>query len=180
LNVFGDGGMIATSNEDLYEKIIKLRNHGLKNRNECVCWGYNSRLDAIHAAIALVKLKYLDQWNNKHREIASFYRESLRDIVYVPEERNDEHAVYHLFMIRSEKRDELQKHLENKGIETKIHYPIPIHLQPAAKYLGYKQGDFPITEKIAKTMLSLPIHTEITRNQCKIVVTEIHNFFKGW
>jgi len=174
LNVIGDAGVITTNDHRIYDKLLKLRNHGLRDRDVCDCFGYNSRMDAIHAAIANLKLKYIDKWNKRHREIASFYIENLKESV--PVERDYEEPVYHRFIIRHSIRNELQEYLLKEGIETKVHYPIPIHLQPAAKYLGYKKGDFPIAEEQANTILSIPLYPQLTIEQLDFIVNKIRNF----
>ena len=177
LNAYGDGGVITVKDKQLYENLKKMRNHGLKNRDECDFFAFNSRLDELQASILNVKMKYLDKWTKKKREIASFYQKKLSNIVKVPLDKSNEYAVYHTFIIQVNKRDKLQKFLLQKGIETKIHYPIPIHLQKAAKYLGYKKGDFPKTEKQAEKILSLPIYPELKEEQLELVVKEIRNFY---
>ncbi|MCG2717544.1 MAG: DegT/DnrJ/EryC1/StrS family aminotransferase [Nanoarchaeota archaeon] len=178
LNAYGDGGVITTNDIELYDKLIKLHNHGLRSRDECEFWGYNSRLDSIQAAIVNVKLNHLDEWTKKVREIASFYQKHLSGVVKVPVDRDYEESVYHTFIIQCDKRDELQKYLLKKGIETKIHYPIPIHLQESAKHLGYRKGDFPVAESQAKRILSLPIYPELTNEQMEMVVNEVKNFYQ--
>lgn len=177
LNAYGDGGAITTDDKQLYEHLLILRNHGLKNRDECVTFAYNSRLDTLQAAIALLKLNHLDLWNSTCRKIAQKYHDNLHTIVKVPHELPDGEQIYHTFIIRTEKRDQLQAYLLQKGIETKIHYPIPIHLQEAARNLGYKKGDFPNTEQQAKTILSLPIYPELTEEEQDEVIREIKTFF---
>ena len=177
LNAGGDGGMITTNDLDLYEKLIKLRNHGLRNRDECEFWGYNSRLDSIQAAIVNVKLDYLDEWHEKLRNIVDIYQKKLNGIVSFPRDESHLNSTNHLFMIQCEKRDELQNYLSKKDIETKVHYPLPIHLQEPAKKLGYKEGDFPIAELQSKRILSLPIYPELTDEQINIVTEEIKNFY---
>jgi len=178
LNALGDGGVITTDQKATYEYILKARNHGLRHRDECEFWAYNSRLDAIQAAILQVKMKYLDEWTKKRRANAAFYRKHLKGIVELPLEREDEKSVYHTFIIRTENRDELKEFLASKGIDTKIHYPIPIHLQEAARKLGYQKGDFPVTEKHVGEILSLPIYPALTREQMDTVIREIKNFYK--
>lgn len=178
LNACGDGGVITTNNEKLYQRIYALRKCGLKNRDESDEFGYNSRLDSLQAAILNVKLKYVDEWNSRRRENAKYYTNKLQDVVLVPPERADEKAVYHTYVIQSKDRDELQSYLKNNGIDTKIHYPIPIHLQKAAEHLGYKHGDFPRTEQQAEEILSLPIYPELTIEQMNHVVETIRTFYK--
>ena len=179
LSACGDGGVITTNNEDLYQKLLKARNHGLRNRNECEFWSYNSRLDNLHAAMLNIKLNKLSGWTARRREIASYYYErlSVLDMV-VPTDKSFEKAVYHTFIIQTARRDELKNFLSKKGIDTKIHYPIPIHLQDAAKYLGYRKGDFPVTENQTGTILSLPVFPELSDNQVEYVAATINNFFK--
>jgi len=177
LAVLGDGGVITTDRQDLYEKLTKLRNHGLRNRDECEFWGYNSRLDPLQAAFASLKLKHLDRWNQRCREIAGHYRTRLGGLVEVPEDREYEESVYHNFIIRTPRRDDLMRHLEEHGVGTRIHYPIPIHLQEAARGLGYRQGDFPVTERHARTMLSLPIYPELTDPEVEWVIACVESFF---
>jgi dTDP-4-amino-4,6-dideoxygalactose transaminase len=177
LGVLGDGGVFTTNNEELYKSVKKLRNHGLKNRDECELWGFNSRLDSLQAGLASIKLKKLDSWNNRFREIADFYRDNLKDIVITPSDKSYEEPVYHNFVIRVDPRDALMTYLNSKGVDTKIHYPIPIHLQECAKNLNYKKGDFPNTELFASQMISLPIYPELTDNEIEYVVKAIKSFF---
>ena len=177
LNALGDGGVITTDQEETYEYLLKARNHGLRNRDECDFWTYNSRLDTIQAAALKVKMKYLDEWTEKRRANAAFYREHLKGVVKVPIEKEYEKSVYHTFVIRAEHKDELKEFLTSKGIDTKIHYPIPIHLQKAAEYLGYEKGDFPEAEKQAGEILSLPVYPELTSEQLNFVASEIKGFY---
>jgi len=177
LNAPGDGGAITTNVPEIYEYLVKARNHGLRTRDEAEFWSVNSRLDSLHAAILRVKLKYLDAQTEARRITASWYQKHLADVVAVPEDRVDEHAVYHTFIIQTDRRDELQRNLAAKGVETKIHYPIPIHLQKAARDLGYEPGAFPVAEEQAKRVLSLPVYPELTADQKTIVVEGICEFF---
>ncbi|MCX6268209.1 MAG: DegT/DnrJ/EryC1/StrS family aminotransferase [Bacteroidetes bacterium] len=177
LSVCGDGGVITTSNEALYHKLLKARNHGLKNRDECEFWSFNSRLDNLQAALLNVKLKKLPEWTARRREIASRYVERLSDTnLVIPVDKPSEKAVYHTFIIQCERRDELKNFLAEHEIDSKIHYPLPIHLQEAAKYLGYRKGDFPVTEKQSKTILSLPVFPELTNEQIDYVCDTINEF----
>ena len=179
LSACGDGGVIVTNSEKLYERINVLRKCGLKNRDESPEFGYNSRLDTMQATILNVKFQHIDAWNQKRRENAHYYRENLGDVVMVPQEHEDETAVYHTYVIRAQSRDELKAFLQMQGIETKIHYPIPIHLQEAAGGLGYKVGDFPVTERHTDEILSLPIYPELTAEQMDKVVRAIRNFYQS-
>ncbi|MDP2922722.1 MAG: DegT/DnrJ/EryC1/StrS family aminotransferase [Candidatus Omnitrophota bacterium] len=180
LNACGDGGVLTTNDEDLYKKIQILRNNGFSSRDDCDIWSANSRLDTVQAALLLVKLNYLKEWTDKRRANARFYQEHLADLeqVKVPREKPHEKSVYHTFVIQVEMREKLIKFLENKAIGTKIHYPIPIHLQPAAKSLGYKIGSLPVTEKQAKRILSLPIYPELTNKELNYIVNCIRDFYK--
>jgi len=178
LSVYGDGGFITTNDTILANKIKKLRNHGLKNRDDCEIWGYNSRLDEIQAAFAEIKLQYLDGWNKKNQQIADFYKRELNSIVDVPKLKSYETAVFHNYVIKSEQRDLLAKFLEGKGVQTRIHYPTPIHLQSVSKNLGYVPGDFPNAEKFAKQMLSLPIYPDLNDDEIMYVISSIKSFFE--
>lgn len=177
LGVFGDGGLITTNDDKLALKLRTLRNHGLRNRDECELWGFNSRLDSMQAAFAEIKLEHLDNWNERCREIAAKYRKDLANVVQVPFDREWEECVYHNFVIRTEKRDELMAYLLEHGVDTRIHYPIPIHLQDAAKDLGYKIGSFPRSEKYAKTMISLPIYPDLCDDQLTYITKLVNSFF---
>tara|TARA_B100000242_G_C43041478_1_gene485890 strand:- start:1003 stop:2145 length:1143 start_codon:yes stop_codon:yes gene_type:complete len=180
LNVWGDGGIITTSNEELANKLRLMRNHGLLNRNTCVEFAYNSRLDTIQAVVA----KYMIE--NKLSNITnSRINNALRLdtlLAQIPQisllKRNrDLREVFHLYIFKAEKRDELYKYLRNNGIDAKVHYPVPMHLQPAAKYLGYKEGDFPIAETYAKNTISLPVHEFINKEQIEKMSNAIKKFY---
>jgi dTDP-4-amino-4,6-dideoxygalactose transaminase len=177
LHVHGDGGVITTNNEALYNKVLKMRNHGLKNRNECEFWGWNSRLDEIQASIANLKLNYLDKWNDRYLEIAMLYIQELKNIVEVPSLNKFEKPVFHRFIIQHEERDGLKSFLEKKGIQTAINYPLPLHLHEASQDLGYKVGDFPLAEKQAKKILSIPIYPELKKVEIEYIIKCIKIFF---
>jgi len=175
----GDGGVITTNDDRVYNYLLKARNHGLKNRDECEFWSYNSRLDNLQAALLNVKLKQIDKWTDRRRQIADIYYEKLKDLkIIAPRDRSFEKAVYHTFIIQTDKRDKLKEFLAGLGIDTKVHYPIPIHYQEAAKYLGYKKGDFTVTERQAETILSLPVYPELTDEQVNYVADAIVEFYK--
>jgi dTDP-4-amino-4,6-dideoxygalactose transaminase len=170
LNACGDAGAITTSSVKLRQTLMQMRNIGLKNRDESDIWGYNSRLDTVQAAILLVKFKYLNAWTEERRKKARYYLEHLRGIVVLPEERKYEKCVYHTFVIQAEQRDKLKSYLEQQGIGTRIHYPIPLHLQKACRSFKFKKGDFPVCEKQAGLILSLPLYHGLTEeNQARIV-----------
>lgn len=158
LGAFGDGGAVVTNDENIADKIRVLRNYGSRRKYYNEIKGLNSRLDEIQAAILRVKLKYLDKWNEKRRKNAKYYLESIRNRnIILPVEPKDYKHVYHQFVIRCSSRYKMQKYLENNGISTLIHYPIPPPLSQAYSNFGFKKGDFPITERIAREVLSLPI-----------------------
>jgi len=179
LGAYGDGGIIVTNHEELYNKLIMLRNYGEVEKFTSKIEGFNSRLDEIQAAVLRVKLKYLDAWTNKRGEIATLYQKLLfNSNVQLPCERQWAKHVYHLFVIRVNKRDALKDFLQERGVGTQIHYPIPIHLQEAYKNLGYKSGDFPISERNAGEILSLPIYPELTTEEIEEIaglITEFQN-----
>ena len=177
LGVMGDGGLITTRDAQLHAKLKLLRNHGLRSRDDCTVWGLNSRLDPLQAAIAAVKLHHLDDWNTRCNAIAQRYRTGLRDLVRVPEDQPHEQAVYHNFVIQLDARDALMRHLEALGMGSRVHYPIPIHLQPCAAGLGYQAGDFPVTERLARNMLSLPIYPELGDDEIDHVIASARSFF---
>ena len=179
LHVHGDGGVVTTNNSKLYEKLLQYRNHGLINRDECGFWGINSRLDAVQAGIGNIKLKYIDKWNNRYKEIAKIYTKNLNGYVSVPIMKEHEEPVFHRFMIRHPEREGLQAFLADNDIETKVNYPIPLHLQPAAKDLGYKKGDYPVAEELADTILSLPLYPELGDDYVYYVIKKIIQFSKN-
>ena len=179
LNACGDGGIITTDDENIFAELRRLRNFGLINRDETAIWGYNSRLDSLQAAILLVKLKWLDEWNEKRRQNARFYESRLKNVVSLPVEQPHECGVFHTYVVQAEKRSELQDYLQSKGIGTRVHYPIPLHLQPAARELGYQKGDFPVCEEQSKRILSLPVHQGINEEHVHYVADNIVSFYQG-
>lgn len=173
LHVHGDGGVCVTNDDHMAEVLRKYRNHGLRNRDECEFWGVNTRLDTIQAAIALLKLPHLDEWNARHREIARRYQEGLGDVVGVPRDAVNEEPVYHRFMIRHPQRDHLAAGLAGRGVETRVNYPLPLHLHQAAKGLGHRRGDFPRAEEMADTILSLPLYHTMTDAHVDHVISSV-------
>lgn len=178
LGVIGDGGVITTNSDDMYTTLIKLRNHGLVDRDHCEIWGYNSRLDELQAAVASIRLNKLDENTSRVRKIASKYSSELAGFVNLPKSYDGAEPVFHNYVVHTENRDALQSFLQGVGVETKVHYPIPIHLQECADSLGYKVGSFPICEYQSTNSISLPIYPELTDEQIEIVISEIKNFFK--
>ena len=183
LGACGEGGAVTTDNEEIAQKIRMLRDHGQAKKYYHDFEGYNGRLDTIQTGILRVKLKHLSEWNEKRRQNASFYTQFLT--------RNPEHVtcniltpyvpswakpVFHLYVIRTQKRDELQKYLSDNGIGTGLHYPIPLHLQKAYGNNGFKKGDFPITEKVSSEIFSLPMFPELTKDQIEHITEKIKSF----
>jgi dTDP-4-amino-4,6-dideoxygalactose transaminase len=179
LGALGDAGAVTTNIQELADKVKMLRNYGstVKYHNEVI--GYNNRLDELQAAFLSVKLKYLKSWTAERQQIAIWYNEALENIsdLTLPYTHSDATHVYHLYVIRTHKRDELQQYLANKGIGTLIHYPIPPHLQNAYSNLGYKRNDFPIGEEIANTCLSLPLWVGMTKEQVTHISECIFEYF---
>lgn len=173
LHLMGDAGFISTSNEELAERMRLLRNHGLLNRDEAQEWAMNSRLDALQAALGNIKLAHLSRWTARFREIARVYHQHLAEVVHCPLHRAEDQPVYHNFVIQVDKRSELMQALAEVGVDTKIHYPIPLHLMQAAKQLPYQRGSFPVAERQASRILSLPIYPELTDAQVDYVATQV-------
>ncbi len=177
LNGCGDGGAVTTNDEALRDTLLQYRNIGLKSRNESELWGFNSRLDSIQAAILNVKFDQLEKWTERRIANAARYRERLGSTVRCPETANGTRSVYHTFVILTERRDALKIFLEKNGVGSSIHYPIPIHLQKAAKRFGGKAGDFPVTETNAGQMLSLPVHQDLNDEDIDYVADKVKEFF---
>ena len=179
LNASGDGGFITTNSAFYAKKIKKLCNLGIVDRNVVEEFGYVSRLDNLQAAILLYRLSKINDVIGKRRKNASYYMKNLnKDYIFFPEEKKYQFNTYHTFVIQVEERDKLQDYLAKKGIGTAIHYPIPIHLQPAAKKLKYKKNSFPVTEEQSKKILTLPIHQYLSNNQLKFITDTINGYFK--
>ncbi len=180
LNVWGDGGMIVTNSKKLHNKLVLLRNHGLINRDLCEVFAYNSRLDTLQAIVGKHLLMRIDEITNARIRNANYFDKHLSKIpkITVPVRLSNARQVFHIYVIRVEQRDELQKFLIEQGIDAKVHYPVPMHLQPAARKYGYKEGDFPLAEAICKSILSLPVHEYINMDQRKFVVGKIIDFYR--
>jgi dTDP-4-amino-4,6-dideoxygalactose transaminase len=180
LGALGDGGAVTTNDKTLAGKVKVLRNYGSEKKyyNEVI--GHNMRLDELQAALLSVKLQHLDSWIKTRRQIAAWYNDALKGIgdLVLPGEINQYAHVYHLYVIRTDKRDQLQEWLGKHEIGTLIHYPVPPHLQKAYSHLGFAEGAFPITEKIAKTCLSLPLWPGMTENDVQYVAEKTKSFFK--
>jgi dTDP-4-amino-4,6-dideoxygalactose transaminase len=175
LGAYGEGGAVVTSNPEFAAKIRMLRDWGQKSKYNHVLKGFNYRLEGIQGAILNVKLKYLEQWTESRRDHASLYDRLLDGAAATPEARPGSRHVYHVYAIRSENRAELQSELTAQGIQTGIHYPIPVHLMEAYRELGYGEGSFPEAEKAAREVLSLPMYPELSAEQIRTVTDAITN-----
>jgi perosamine synthetase len=182
MTVCGDGGMITTNDQRVASLAAKLRDCGRKSQYVHDIIGYTSRLNTVNAAIGSVQLKRLDGWNEKRRKAAKLYNQSLADIEGLdlpPKATTDIQPVYHLYVVRTNRRDELKTWLESKGISCGVHYALPIHLQPIYQQLyNYNEGDFANAEALSKTCLSLPMYPDITKLEIDLITDEIHAFFK--
>lgn len=189
LGAYGEAGAVSTNNEALAEKIKKLREHGQSRKYHHEIYGHNYRMEGIQGAVLGVKLKHLEKWTEERRKVAEKYRNLLgnQQQIILPKEMDNHKHVYHLYVIKvnagnkkrnQELRDKLQAYLQENKISTGLHYPIPLHLQNCFKHLGYKYGDFPETESLAESGLSLPMFPELKDNQIEFVADNIKNFFK--
>tara|TARA_Y100000589_G_scaffold329380_1_gene375719 strand:- start:3559 stop:4704 length:1146 start_codon:yes stop_codon:yes gene_type:complete len=180
LNVWGDGGIVTTNNNSIAKKLKLIRNHGLINRDTCIEFGYNSRLDTIQAVIAKHVLENkLDNITSRRIENAQMFDKHLKELALVnlPPRYNNIKEVFHLYSFSCANRSELVEFLRSKNIDAKIHYPIPMHLQPAAKKFNYKKGEFPIAEKLANSSISLPVHEYISAEDISFTCGLIKEFF---
>jgi len=180
LNVWGDGGIIVTNSAEVRDKLILLRNHGLKNRDEVEIFGYNSRLDSLQAVVGNYLINSTNDITNARIKWANRYDAALVDLgdfIKIPRRRPDKKYVYHLYIIIVKRRDQLLSYLNKNHIDAKVHYPIPLHLQKAAKNLGYKKGDFPVTEAQCKSIITLPVHQHLSREQIDYVIRKVKEFY---
>jgi dTDP-4-amino-4,6-dideoxygalactose transaminase len=179
LGACGEAGAITTNDKSMAQRMSMIRDHGQAKKYYHDIEGYNGRLDAIQAGWLSVKLRHLTKWNESRRELAHRYHELLleaKDSLITPQEASWTKGVYHLYVVRVQDREALQTHLAEAGIGTGIHYPIPLHLQKAYQHLGYKNGDFPVTEGVAKEILSLPMFPQLQQNQQKEVAAKVLEF----
>jgi len=179
LGALGDAGAIITGDGDLYDKIKVLRNYGSEKKYYNEVKGINSRLDELQAAFLSVKLKYIKKQNQERQRLASIYDREFMNVgdIVIPQNAQNCTSVYHIYQIRTEKRDALQKFLNDKEIGTLIHYPVPSHLQKAYSDSGFKNGDFPIAEKIALTTLSIPLYPGLSENELNYIISNIKTFY---
>lgn len=179
LSACGDAGFMVTNDEAVATRVRRIRNHGMSDRVTVLEWGTVSRMDTLQAAILKYRLGKLPQVVERRRANAKYYQEMLRHrAIFMPPCRDEEFNTFHTFVVQVDERDALQEHLSRLGIKTTIHYPVPIHLQPAAEYLGYKKGDFPMTEKQAERILTLPVNQYLSRGDQNIVIEEILKFYE--
>ncbi|MBW1895682.1 MAG: DegT/DnrJ/EryC1/StrS family aminotransferase [Deltaproteobacteria bacterium] len=181
LGACGEAGALTTNDEDIAKKVRMLRDHGQASKYYHGLEGYNGRLDAIQAGILRVKLKHLSEWTEKRRLHAIYYTDLLNQVdgIIAPQEASWARSVYHLYVIRTREREHLKDHLDKAGIATGLHYPLPLHMQKAYAALGYQEGDFPVSERVAKEILSLPMFPELTQDQQITVVEKIKGFLNG-
>ncbi|KAB7707399.1 aminotransferase class I/II-fold pyridoxal phosphate-dependent enzyme [Bacillus aerolatus] len=183
LGAYGDGGMIVTNNEELAEKARVIRVHGSKPKYYHHVLGYNSRLDELQAAILNVKFPHLDKWSHARRERAAYYtdklNEKLEEVLQTPVQKKGNYHVFHQYTLRVPKRDGLQQYLKEQGVSTMVYYPMPLHVQPVFKELGYQEGDLPETEKAAKEAISLPMYPELKQEDQDYVIEKIIEFYQS-
>jgi len=181
LGCYGDGGAIATNDKKLYKKLLKIRNYGQRKRYYHDIYGFNSRLDEIQAGVLNVKLRNLDSWNKRRKRIAGIYNKAFRNNRYIIplvfHKKVD--SVYHLYVVKVTQRAMLQRYLISKGIETLIHYPVPCHRQKVYSCIGYREGDFPIAEKVAKKILSLPMYPRLQDNEAEYIARTVKEFYEN-
>jgi len=181
LNVWGDGGVIVTRSAELYEKLRLIRNHGLAGRDEVVMFGHNSRLDSLQAVVANLLIDQAGPITDQRIANAKQLDEGLAELgehIVIPRRTPKVKQVFHTYVIRATNRDELLAYLQKQGIGAKVHYPIPLHLQEAAKDLGYKTGDFPVCEEHCRTIISLPVHQHLTPEEMEYMIEHINKFYK--
>lgn len=181
LGAYGDAGAITSNSQDLIQKVFTIRNYGSNKKYYNEVKGINSRLDELQAGFLSIKLKHINKWTEARQVIAAEYNKQLKDVgdVIVPETAEGATHVYHLYVIRTNKRDALQQYLNEKGIGTLIHYPLPPHLQEAYKDLNFKKGDFPLAEQIAETCLSLPMYPGLSSEEISTICNSIKAFFNA-
>ena len=181
LGAYGDGGMVVSDDQEVASFVRMARNYGQREKHHHLFIGFNRRLDTLQAAALRVKLVHLDAWNAARRRHAQRYGELLADSpVVLPTEADYAESVYHLYVVRASDRDRLQRSLAERGISTGIHYPVPVHLQPAYRDLGYERGSFPVTEECAGQILSLPMYAELTAKAIEYVAQTIKAAVPEW
>lgn len=180
LNVWGDSGVIITDNEEIRDRLVLLRNHGLVNRDEVACFGYNSRLDTIQAAVGnhlIQEIHWITETRIKWAHRLDQALSQFSGCITVPRRRPHKRYVHHLYMVQARDRDKLLAFLESNGIEAKVHYPMPLHLQRCSAHLGYQAGDFPVTEALAQSIITLPAHQHLKEEHIDYVIEKIREFY---
>ena len=180
LHAFGDAGIVTSKSQDLVSQVSQRKNHGLVDRSTCAAWSFNCRLDEVQAALLRVQLKNLDTKIEDIRRLAHRYHDLLAPFVTVPREADSEFHTYQTYLIQTDQRDRLQEYLRANGIEAICHYPVPLHLQPAAAELSYTKGSFPVAEELSNRILSLPLFPGMSEDQQDLVVESIADFFGGF
>ena len=180
LNVWGDGGIVTTNNKKIYDKIRLMRNHGLISRNDCKIYGYNSRLDTIQAAVGLEMIKKINLITKSRIKNAKYLNDQLKDIkeITLIKEKTGYKSVYHLYQFFCKNRDGLDVYLRKNKIDSKVHYPKPLHLHHAAKKFNYQNGQFEIAEKLANRVISIPVHEFIKKKELDYMISKIKKFYK--
>lgn len=179
LGAYGDGGAILTDNKEIFQKARLLRTYGEESRYNSVMLGHNSRLDEIQASILLVKIKYLEEWNKKRRVLAGAYSDLLDGLpLSKVSETEGAQSCYHLYVVRTKERDRLAAFLDQRGVKTGVHYPVTVHLTSTFGYLGYKEGNYSISEQASKEVLSLPLYPQMSIEEVEYVVSAIKDFYK--
>ncbi|MFC2061243.1 DegT/DnrJ/EryC1/StrS family aminotransferase [Elusimicrobiota bacterium] len=179
LGAYGDAGCVVCDDKETVDLIRRLRTHGSTDKYLHTELGYNYRMDALQAAVLRVKLKYLNEWNEARREKAELYNEALKDLpVSTPKVCENMTHVFHQYVIIASQRDELKAKLNEDGISTAVHYPVPLHLQPSFSFMGYKKGDFPVAERVTKSCLSLPMYPELKASQIEYISDKIKEFYE--
>ena len=177
LHAFGDAGIVTSKSKEIIDAVALDKNHGLTDRETCAAWSFNCRLDELQAALLRVQLGNLDEKIKARRHLAHRYHEALSPYVQVPVEKEGEFHSYQTYLVQAEQRDALQQHLRTSGIEAIVHYPRPLHLQPAASGLGYVEGSFPVAERLSHTILSLPIFPGMSSGQQDMVMQRVAEFY---
>jgi dTDP-4-amino-4,6-dideoxygalactose transaminase len=177
LHAFGDAGIMTAQDPKLIERLNVSKNHGLTNRDRCEFWSFNCRLDEMQAALLRVQLRELERWTKERRDLAFRYNRLLKRFVEVPEEAPDEYHVYQTYVVQADRRQELHDFLRANGVEALVHYPTPIHMQPAAAGLGHRRDDFPETMRLSERILSLPLYPGLTHEQQDYVVDLFEEFY---
>jgi dTDP-4-amino-4,6-dideoxygalactose transaminase len=181
LGAYGEAGALTTNSDNIAEFVFKYRDHGSSEKYIHEFEGANMRMEGFQGAVLNVKLKYLEEWTEKRRRNANLYYELFKDVdgVITPVTQSDVKHVYHLYVIRVKNREKLQQYLSDKGIGCGFHYKYPLHFQQAYNHLDYKEGDFPVTEKVMSEIISLPMYPELTKEQIHYVVDAVKEFMKN-